>query len=533
MAAGPDATAKQLDQLLARLTAAQKAYAAQIARSVDATAQSPYAGTLVELCEDTSELGLPCQTLKGLCGAPTIVFNEYDAGVSSGATQGTQATLYDALNTCAADKNCASFAGGPDGPYTLSGNTARLLTGANLEHSAQPTAKGMRAFVKGGMVPVPSSLAPVSSREMGVPTKTEFVKIAGTRVLDAAQMESQQASKTVTVSPPSVRAETVAGLDAQTVRGLLSAASGGPAGTSVSVGPEGGWLLSPAALVPSPGWTAYVRKDVYPNLRRLGGGTAATQPCAADHGTNQACCGQPGSEVSAAYVCPAEAPKCSEYVYGHKWGHCVPNPPKTVVSWKESLNSSELGKACPVTCGAPCGHYYYVTAKGIVRPVPSALGTCGHEPTRVRASKFAFLSQRGLTLGPPISAASDCAIDPADQSGKADVEAALAAVMALGAEISQRVKTLKRQEASASLQVGKTHRRYDRAIHQYEDMEKRVGIATGRSGVARQMAVDYLARAESTAGRTGALLVGLAVVTGGLVWLARQPSAPKISRPLY
>jgi hypothetical protein len=534
MATSPDATAKQLDRLLARLAAAQKAYASQISRSVDATAQSPYAGTLVELCEDSmAPGGVSCTSAKGMCGAPTITFNEYEAGVSGGAAQGTQASLYDALNTCAADTDCATFAGRSDGPYTLSGDGARLLTGANLDHSAQPTAKGVRAFVKSGMIPVPASLAPVSSREMGVPTKTEYVKVVGTRVLDDSQMQSQLAGRTVAGSPPSVSAETTGGLDAQTVRGLLSAASGGPPGTSVAVGPEGGWLLSPAALLPSPGWTAYVRKDVYANLRRLDGEKASTQPCAADHGSKQACCGQPGAQVADAYVCPAEAPTCSEYVYGHKWGHCVPSPPDTVTSWKAGADSNLMKKACPVTCEAPCGHYYYVTAKGVVRPVPAALGTCGHKPVRVKTGKHAFLAQRGLSLGPAISAASDCAIDPLDQKGKADVDAALAAVNALGAQISQRVKALRLQEATAFKQVGVTQGKYKRAIRQYERMEKRLGTATGRAGVARQMSADYLALSRSTSMRTGALVVGLVVVASGIVWLANRPVAPKISRPLY
>jgi hypothetical protein len=346
-------------------------------------------------------------------------------------------------------------------------------------------------------------------------------------------MQSQLANKTIAASAPSVSAETAAGLDAQTVRGLLSAASGGPPGTSLTVGPKGGWLLSPAALLPSPGWTAYVRKDVYANLRRLDEGKASAQPCAADHGTKQPCCGQPGTQVADAYVCPAEAPTCSEYVYGHKWGHCVPDPPDTVTSWKAGIDSNLMKEACPVTCEAPCGHYYYITAKGVVRPVPAALGTCGHKPVRVRTGKHAFLAQRGLSLGPAISTASDCAIDPLDQKGKADVEAALAAVEALGAQISQQVKTLKLQEVTASKQVGTTQGKYKRAIKRYEHMEERIGAATGRSGVARQMATDYLALSRSTSARTSALIVGLAVVTGGIIWLASRPSAPKISRPLY
>ncbi len=43
--------------------------------------------------------------------------------------------------------------------------------------------------------------------------------------------------------------------------------------------------------------------------------------CAADHGSNTPCCGQPG-EVKSNYVCPQDRPICKGYEYGVKWGNC-------------------------------------------------------------------------------------------------------------------------------------------------------------------------------------------------------------------
>ena len=65
-----------------------------------------------------------------------------------------------------------------------------------------------------------------------------------------------------------------------------------------------------------------------------GGGGGGGQRCAADHGKDTPCCGQPsapGTHVQPAYQCPADKPKCVDYVYDHHWGHCTggtpPNPP--------------------------------------------------------------------------------------------------------------------------------------------------------------------------------------------------------------
>jgi hypothetical protein len=45
-------------------------------------------------------------------------------------------------------------------------------------------------------------------------------------------------------------------------------------------------------------------------------------PCAANHGTNVACCGQPGN-VTTQYQCPSSLPTCVQYVYNQHWGHCT------------------------------------------------------------------------------------------------------------------------------------------------------------------------------------------------------------------
>jgi hypothetical protein len=59
------------------------------------------------------------------------------------------------------------------------------------------------------------------------------------------------------------------------------------------------------------------------------GGVQAGPACAGDHGTSKACCGQGHSPVAPQYQCPANLPKCVDYVYDKHMGHCVnaPTPP--------------------------------------------------------------------------------------------------------------------------------------------------------------------------------------------------------------
>lgn len=48
----------------------------------------------------------------------------------------------------------------------------------------------------------------------------------------------------------------------------------------------------------------------------------AAIPCAANHGSSTACCGQKGT-VTPQYQCPSSLPTCVDYVYDHHFGHCV------------------------------------------------------------------------------------------------------------------------------------------------------------------------------------------------------------------
>jgi len=143
---------------------------------------------------------------------------------------------------------------------------------------------------------------------------------------------------------------------------------------------------------------------------------AAGQPCAANHGSATACCGQPGN-VTEQYQCPAATPTCVDYVYFKHWGHCeaqgvngLPNPasvlrpgaemvfPQSTSPWTEprcavaSANESAVAmtqpcwtnlvhKACGQSVrGAPTGGKGYVEAVGpefITAPGEWAISTDG------------------------------------------------------------------------------------------------------------------------------------------------------------
>ena len=45
--------------------------------------------------------------------------------------------------------------------------------------------------------------------------------------------------------------------------------------------------------------------------------------CGADYEKNTPCCGQSGTTVDPKYICPAEKPICTDYIFGSKWGKCV------------------------------------------------------------------------------------------------------------------------------------------------------------------------------------------------------------------
>ena len=510
-----EAVAAELDRRLAALSAAQRAYSLEISRSIDSVAHNPYYGTVVELCEDgVAPWGKACSVSRGMCDAPTAAFDLYNAGVSGGHVLGTQDSLGDALNACAADSACAAFANTPTGSYTLSGDAARLLTGATLEHTP---AAGTQAYVKNSMVPS-GSLESVSTTRLGIPVKVEYVKLNNTRLLTSAQEAAGAAAST---TAPSLTVPT-GSLDTATVNMLLASATNG---RSVTTGPSGngggaGWVMTPVASVAATGWTSYVAKASYDGLKRMGLDAALTQQCVAHHGTTQACCGQPGLAEDPRYVCPASAPTCASYVYGSQWGHCVENPPQTVVGWRATPSADTMRKACPVTCDAPCGNYYFVTPKGVVRPIAAGLGPCGKEPTRIHIDKHQFLAQNSFQLGPPITSVSDCEVDPLDQPGRAAVAHAMAAVLALGRQIEERSASLRRQESATSAHIGSAVRRRREAVREYQRMERQVHAITTRSAVARQMSADYLERAVSTSTWTNVLLAATAAVTVGAAAIA-------------
>jgi len=506
-----EATGAELNRRLAALSAAQQAYTREVSLSMDSITHNPYYGTVVELCEDgVAPWGKACFLSRGMCDAPTATFDLYNAGLSAGHALGTQDSLGAALNACAADATCAAFANTQTGSYTLSGDAARLLTGANLEHAP---AAGTQAYVKNSMVPS-DSLKSVSTTRLGIPVQMEYVKLTDTRLLTSAQEAAGAAAPNPT---PSLAVPT-GSLSAETVNMLLASATNG---RSVTTGPSGkggaGWVMTPVASVAATGWTSYVAKASYDGLKRMGLDAALKQQCVAHYGTTQACCGQPGLADDPRYVCPASAPTCASYVYGSQWGHCVEDPPQTVVGWRATPSADTMRKACPVTCNAPCGNYYFVTPKGVVRPIAAGLGPCGKTPTRIHVDKHQFLAQNSFQLGPPVTAVSDCEVDPLEQPGRAAVTQAMAAVLALGTRIEERSASLRRQETATSVDIGSSGRRRQKAIIEYQRMERQVRAVARRSAVASQMSTDYLERAVSVSSWANVLLAATAVAIGSVV----------------
>ena len=493
----------KMNQLLSQLSKLQVQYSKQITNVLTEIPKNKYHGNVLELCHDqgvvhqlnwwetlTKKLEfssanmvgdtetISCASKKGDCGAPSVTFQEY-AGqlMQQGKSLGNAADLVEAYNLCAKESSCVGFSRkGQSGPYKL------VETGASF--SPEDTNPQTRAFVKNQSISIPADASSLSTKSLGVPIQIKYVRLDGIRgltvsehaayIADLANHHPEAFIPGVLQNPAVTSPEKPFPLTL--VEKVLEMANA-TRESAVIVGPtqkkqSGASLVAIVSLLPSEGWTTYVRQEQFASLAQMG-----------------------------------------------------PIPKGTPInSWVAGVDSVEMRKRCPITCDTECGEYYFVGADNVVRPIAKKLGTCGKKPIRIRQDMYQFISEQGFTLdtNTVIKTPDACAINLLGFKEKQEITNIITQLTSLGEQVDQRVAQLRKQGEGIERETGVKHNEYNKVATAYQKIHERMTKALKVSRTTEQMVRDFDERAISASNHYVLWLILVVVLVGVIVYVARK-----------